>query len=85
MTTEPAAIEIKFPPAGTTPPTHVAGEDHCPPIAEDVNTAGAAEVKLTLSIATAGDVPNELSFCQVKIKRKVVPAKEEGTVTAAFV
>jgi hypothetical protein len=85
VTTEPAAIVTKLPPAGTTPPTHVAGEDHCPPIAEDVKSAGAAELKLILSIATPGDVPNEASFCQVKIKRKVVPAKDEGIVTAAFV
>jgi hypothetical protein len=76
---------IRFPPAGTTPPTHVAGEDHIPPIAEAVYVAGTAEVKLMLSIAIPGEVPNELSFCQVKIKRNVVPAKEDGSVTVALV
>ena len=42
-----------------------------------------SEVKEILSIAPPGEVPPELSFCQVKIKRRVVPAKVFGRATVA--
>ena len=74
---------IRFPAAGTTPPTHVAGDDHKPPRTVEVYIAGAADVKPILSTATPGDIPTKLSLCHVKIKRKVVPANEAGIAAVA--
>ena len=74
---------IRFPAAGTTPPTQVAGDDHKPPRTVEVYIDGAADVKPILSTATPGDVPNDASFCQVKINRNVVPANEAGIAAVA--
>ncbi len=47
--------------------------------------AGNIQVKEILSSAVPGVVPTLPSFCQVKIKRTVVPASASGKVTVARV
>ena len=66
---------------GTTPPTHVAGLLHKPPIEVEVIELGTDETSEILSTETGGCVPVEVSLFHKKISLKVVPAKDAGSVT----
>ena len=50
------------------------------PKAEVLKLAEGEETRLMLSRAPPGDTPQPPSFCQTKIRRVIVPAKEAGTV-----